>query len=32
VLAEPAIGPVIQPMVIGAAEIEAPKKKGWWRR
>ena len=30
--AEPAIGPVVQPLVIGAAEIEAPKKKGWWRR
>ncbi len=29
---EPAIGPAIQPVVIGEAGIEAPKKKGWWRR
>ena len=31
-MAEPAIGPAVQPQLIGEAEIEAPKKKGWWRR
>ena len=30
--AEPVIGPAIQPVVIGEAGPEAPKKKGWWRR
>jgi len=29
---EPAIGPAVQPVVIGDAATEAPKKKGWWRR
>jgi ribonuclease E len=29
---EPVAGPAIQPIVIGTATIDAPAKKGWWRR
>jgi ribonuclease E len=31
-LAEPLSGPVIQPVLVGAADTSAEKKKGWWRR
>jgi ribonuclease E len=30
--AEPVQGPVVQPKVLGEAEIAAPRRAGWWRR
>jgi ribonuclease E len=30
--AEPVIGTPVAPIVLGAAEVELPRKRGWWKR